>query len=231
MKTIGILGGLGPQATMDFERRVHHVAQRLIPQRGNRGYPPMVVYYHRRPPFVMSDDRTPVLPLQPDPDLLRAAQWLGTKADFLVITANGPHALQDQIEHAAGCQVLSMIAVTLQEAQRQGWHKVGVLGFSDPMVSIYTRPMRQFNLTYETIEAKLRVRLDEAIWALMEGRESAESTACAREAIATLRAKKVDGIILGCTEISLLLGKHADAPDLMNPAQVLAEAAVRYALA
>lgn len=173
----------------------------------------------------------PVLPLQPDPDLLRAAQWVGTEADFLVIIANGPHALQAQIEHAAGCEVLSMIAVTLQDAQRQGWHTVGVLGFRDPMVSLYTQPMRPFNLTYETIEANLRVRLDEAIWALMEGRERAESTACAQEAIAGLRAKQVDGIILGCTEIPLLLGKDADAPDLVNPAQVLAEAAVRYALA
>lgn len=173
----------------------------------------------------------PVLPLQPDPDLLRAAQWVGTEADFLVIIANGPHALQAQIEHAAGCEVLSMIAVTLQDAQRQGWHTVGGLGFRDPMVSLYTQPMRPFNLTYETIEANLRVRLDEAIWALMEGRERAESTACAQEAIAALRAKQVDGIILGCTEIPLLLGKDADAPDLVNPAQVLAEAAVRYALA
>ena len=178
----------------------------------------------------MSDDRTPVLPLQSNPDLLRAAQWLGTKADFLVITANGPHALQDQIEQAAGRHVLSMIAVTLQDAQRRGWHQVGALGFRDPMVSIYTRPMRQLNLTYEAIEATLRVRVDEAIWALMEGRESAESTACVQEVIATLRAKKVDGIILGCTEIPLLLGQDAYAPDLVNPAQVLAEAAVRHAL-
>ena len=48
MKTIGVLGGLGPQATMDFEARVHAVSRRLIPGRGNGGYPPMVVYYHRR---------------------------------------------------------------------------------------------------------------------------------------------------------------------------------------
>lgn len=45
MKTIGVLGGLGPQATMEFEVRVHRAAQRLIPQDGNQGYPPMVVYY------------------------------------------------------------------------------------------------------------------------------------------------------------------------------------------
>ena len=40
MKTFGVLGGLGPQATTDFEARVHHVAQRLIPQYLNTGYPP-----------------------------------------------------------------------------------------------------------------------------------------------------------------------------------------------
>jgi RNA polymerase sigma factor (sigma-70 family) len=55
VKTIGVLGGIGPQATMDFERRLHRVAQRLLPQRGNTGYPPMVVHYHRRPPFVMGE--------------------------------------------------------------------------------------------------------------------------------------------------------------------------------
>jgi len=49
VKTIGVLGGMGPQATMDFERRVHEVSQRLLPRSVNTGYPPMVVFYHRRP--------------------------------------------------------------------------------------------------------------------------------------------------------------------------------------
>jgi aspartate racemase len=229
LKTIGVLGGLGPQATMDFEARVHQVAQRLIPQCGNSNYPPMVVYYHRRPPFVMSaDGPQPMFPPQPDPDLLRAAQWLGTRADFLVITANGPHVLQDQIEQAAGRKVLSMIEVTLEDVRRRAWQRVGVLGFRD--VSVHARPLRGLNLAYETIGAGLRAKRDESISALMEGRESAESTATAREAIATLRARGVDGIILGCTEIPLLLGDYASEPDLVNPAQLLAEAAVKFSL-
>jgi aspartate/glutamate racemase len=41
MKTIGVLGGIGPQATMDFEQRLHQAPQRLIPRRGNSGYPPL----------------------------------------------------------------------------------------------------------------------------------------------------------------------------------------------
>ena len=50
MKTIGVLGGMGPQATMDFERRVHEVSQQLLPRSLNTGYPPMVVFYHCAPP-------------------------------------------------------------------------------------------------------------------------------------------------------------------------------------
>jgi aspartate racemase len=229
MQTIGVLGGLRPQATMDFEARVHQVAQRLILPRGNSGYSPMVVYYHRRPPFVMRADGTqPVLPLQLDPDLLQAAQWLGTRADFLVITANSPHVLQDQLAQAAGRPVLSMIEVTLAEIRQRGWQRIGVLGFRE--VSVYAEPLRRVHLTPETIGAGLHATLDASILALMEGRVSAESTATAREAVATLRARGVDGIILGCTEIPLLLGEDLGAPDLVNPAQLLAEAAVKCAL-
>ena len=46
MKTIGILGGLGPQATMDLEMHIHNISQQLIPKEKNSGYPPMVVQYY-----------------------------------------------------------------------------------------------------------------------------------------------------------------------------------------
>jgi aspartate racemase len=230
MKTIGILGGLGPQATMDFEVRLHAVAQRLIPQQGNSGHPPLIVYYHRRPPFVMQDERTPVFPLQADPDLLQAAQWLGTRVDFLVITANGPHIIQSQIEQASGRKVLSIIEATLAEVQRRGWRKIGVLGFGPPSVPVYIEPMSQLNLTAELITPELQDPLNIAVMRMQEGHATAEDTQAVREAVAYLRARQVDGIILGCTELPLLLGADADAPDLINPAQLMAEAAIRFAL-
>ncbi|HTO13042.1 MAG TPA: hypothetical protein VMQ51_15815 [Candidatus Binatia bacterium] len=43
MKTIGGLGGISAQATMDLEARVHRISQQLIPRDRTRGYPPMVV--------------------------------------------------------------------------------------------------------------------------------------------------------------------------------------------
>lgn len=227
MKTIGILGGISPQATMDFERRIHRVSQRLIPQHGNSGYPPLLVYYHRRPPVLTEDGINAIFPLQPDPDLLAAARWLGSKADFLVITANGAHVLQAAIEQASGLKVLSMSEQTLTEVKKRGWKRVGVLGFPSADVPVYTEPLGQMGLSYEVIGAELQTRLASDIIALMEGRATEDA---AMDAVTALRQKEVDGIILGCTEIPLLLGEKADRADLINPLELLAEAAVRAAL-
>jgi aspartate racemase len=229
MKTIGVLGGFGPQATMDFERRVHQVAQQLIPPHGNSGYPPMAVYYCRHPPVLLDANGRTQRPIQPDPRLLAAARTLGQLADFLVITSNGVHAMQPAIEEAARRPVLSMIEATMAEVARRGWRRVGVLAFQTSLV--YAQALEQRGLRWEDIDAGLQAPLDAAIMAVMEGRNGADSTEQARRAVMELRERGVDGIILGCTEIPLLLHAELDAPDLLNPTALLAEAAVRYAIA
>ena len=64
----------------------------------------------------------------------------------------------------------------------------------------------------------------------MEGRDGKDETDAARSAVAALRATRVDGVVLGCTEIPLLLGEDAEAEDLVSPLSLLAEAAVRFAI-
>ena len=228
MKTIGVLGGLGPQATMDFERRVHAVAQRLIAPRFNAGYPPMLVHYCRHAPMLVNDDGSPRLPLTPDPRLLEAAQRLGQVADFLVIPSNGAHVFQREVETAANRPLLSMIGATLAHVAQLGWTRVGVLGLGEPIV--YTRPLAERGIAFETIDGDTRAALDAAIFRTMEGRDSAADVAAARRAVADLRARSVDGVILGCTEIPLLLGDAPTDADLVNPTRLLAESAVQAAM-
>jgi aspartate racemase len=228
VKTIGVLGGVGPQATMDFEARLHLASQKRLPQRHNTGYPPLVVYYHRHPPVVMTAAGVPEVPFRADPRLLDAARRLGPLADFLVIPSNATHNFRADIERAAGREVLSIIDVTIAEVRRRGWRKVGVLGYGDPVV--YTRPLRELGVVCETIDTAARARLDDSIMGLIEGRTDAAVFAPAHDAVAMLRARGVDGIIPGCTEIPLLLGDSTNDIDLVNPAQLLAEAAVEQAM-
>ncbi|MGH7187531.1 MAG: hypothetical protein ACREIB_14785, partial [Pseudomonadota bacterium] len=97
MKTIGVIGGLGPQATMDFERRVHRIAQRMIQPRFNSGYPPMIVIYHRRPPVLLNEDNTPRRPITPDPGLLEAARAIGAAAGVIVGVVVGFYSIAEAI--------------------------------------------------------------------------------------------------------------------------------------
>ncbi len=228
MKTIGVIGGLGPQATMDFEARIHGVAQSIVPQRFNFGYPPMIVEYLRRPPFLLDEEGKPRIPWQPDPALIDAAKRLGASCDFLVITSNGTHLFQNKIEEASGLRVLSMVDLAIRDVQTRGWQRVGVLGFGDP--TVYVRPMTAMGIVHETIGGDIRDRLDKEIIAVWEGRDNKESSAVALYCVDALRKRGVDGVLLGCTELPLLLHERADATDLINPIQLLAEAAVREAI-
>jgi aspartate racemase len=229
MKTIGVLGGFGPQATMEFEQRVHQVAQQLIPPQRNGGYPPMVVHYSRHPPVLLDPAGQPYQPPQLDPRLSAAARALGQLADFLVITSNGIHLLQPALEQAADRPILSMVEATLAEVARRGWQRVGVLTYITPQV--YAQPLEERGLAWEGIDAELQLPLDTAIMAVMEGRADEWAGEQAQRAVAALRARGVDGIILGCTEIPFLMQGQLDAPDLLNPIALLAEAAVRHAIA
>src|SRR5262245_18969800 len=123
-----------------------------------------------------------------------------------------------------------MIDLALAEVARRGWQRAGVLGFHTAP-PVYTGPLRQRGIHCETIDAPVQARLDAAIQAVAEGREGPAEAGAARTSVATLRAARVDGVVLGCTEIPLLLGEEAEAKDLVSPLALLAETAVRLAIA
>jgi aspartate racemase len=226
MKRMGVLGGISAQATMDFEARVHDVSQRLIGQDWNRSYPPMVVYYHRGLPIRLGSDGRPLMPLELDPELLEAAARLGKLSDFVVVPCNSAHAGLPALVTATCCPVLSMVELAIEAVLRRRPRRAGVLGFG-AAPAFYLHPLRQAGIDCQTIDHASQSRLDAAIRAVMEGRAGKDERQAAVAALATLRAAGAEVILLGCTEIPLLVAQDDDGHDLINPAALLAEAAVR----
>ena len=136
MRTIGVLGGIGPQATVDFERRVHRVAQGLLPQHGNTGYPPLVTVYMRHAPVRVDAEALPVRPLELDPRLLDAARRLGEWAELIAIPSNTPHFFLEEIRRASGSTVVSMIDVTIDALRAGGTSVVGLVGLGIPQIYV-----------------------------------------------------------------------------------------------
>ena len=122
-----------------------------------------------------------------------------------------------------------MVDVTLEEIARRRWQRVGVLGFGGAP-GVYVEPLSERGVRWLAIDGALQERLDAAIRTLMEGRDGVLEHEVALASVDVLRGQRVDGIVLGCTEIPLLLGPKGEASDSISPAALLAEAAVRRAL-
>lgn len=183
MKTIGVIGGLGPQATMDFVARLHKVSQELIPQFVNRGYPPLHVFYFHHAPMILNPDGSTPDVLEPDPRLLELAKIIGQNTDFVVIPSNTPHFFQKQLEEASGRKILSIVDVTLEEVERRHLKKVGVLAIGDTLKHrLYQDRLDAVGIGWETISGELVEKLDASIWAVMEGKVDIELSKPAREA-------------------------------------------------
>jgi aspartate racemase len=121
-----------------------------------------------------------------------------------------------------------MVNLAVESVQRRGWKRCGVLGMGDP--TVYTERLSALGVQCETLPARTRERLDRAIIAVMEGRANKASASVTSEAVYQLFRRGVDGVVLGCTELPLLLGAAAEVSTLVNPAQLVAEAALRRAI-
>jgi aspartate racemase len=230
MKTIGILGGLGPQATIDFEQRLHRAAQQLIPQPASTAYPPLVSWFFREPPVLLPADGSTPAELPPvNPRLLEAARALGGHVDLLAIPSNGVHLWQSEIEAVAGKPVVSMVDAVIAEVQRRGCRHVGLVDFRPAAWGVYPPRLEQLGVSWVELPNRYRDNLAGVMRAVNAGRNGDADEAQLRLAISLLRARHADGIILACTEFPLALGGALE-PDLINPAELLAEAAVRAAI-
>ncbi len=228
MKTIGILGGFGPDATIELERRILEESRRRIPPALNGGYPPVVTFHLRHPPVRHEHGAPPAGPLRIDDRVLEAARRLGALADLLIIGANAPHLFADEIAAAAGCEVVSMVDVVVEEIRRRPVAPVGLLGLGVP--EAYVKRLDREGIATVVADPQARRDLDEGILRTLEGRTTDTHREAAREAVRSVRARGAQATVLGCTEIPILLATGAVAPDLIDPGPLVVRAAVARAI-
>lgn len=232
MRWIGVLGGFGQWATLDVLSRMFRYASERVPQYGNRGYPPMTVKMCNFAPMNLNPDGSYPDELTPNPALLGAARELGRVCDFLIIPSNTVHLFQKDIEAAAGKPVLSLVVLAAAEVVRRGCKRVGVTAIDITLQKgLFHKQLQALGVETIGLPKELSYRLDEeGIYKIQQGTPAEELEGVGQEAVEYLRNQGADAIILGCTEIPILLGPDVDAPDIINPSQLLAGAAIEKAM-
>ncbi len=230
MKTIGLIGGMSWESTVPYYRQI------------NEGVKDRLGGLHSAKLVLYSVDFHEIERLQHSGDWQAAGQVLGEAArsleragaDFLVLCTNTMHKVAASIEAAVEIPLLHIADATGAEIRRAGHSVVGLLGTRFTMEQAFYRDRLRDSYGLQVLvpgeedrQVVHRVIYDE----LCLGVTNAASRAEYRRIMSDLVSRGAQAIILGCTEISLLVGPQDASVPLFDTTAIHARAAVEEALA
>lgn len=230
LKTLGLIGGMSWESTSEYYRIINQgVRDRLGPKASARL-------------ALWSFDFAEIAALQAAGDwpaldalMIDASRRLeAAGAEALVICTNTMHKCAPAIEAASALPLIHIADPTAAALKAGGHTKVGLLGTAFTMEQAFYRARleEQHGLEVLIPGADDRAEVHRVIYEeLVAGRIEAASREAYRAVIARLVARGATAVILGCTEIMLLVGSEDSAVPLFDTTRLHAEAAVSAALA
>ena len=228
MKTIGLIGGMSWESTQTYYRLINqHVRDAL----GGLHSAKVVLY---------SVDFAEIEALQHQDDWQATAEILGAAgksveaagADFLVLCTNTMHKVAEPLEAAVSIPLLHIADATAQVLQQQGVGCVGLLGTRFTMEqAFYIERLQRHGIEVVVPTEPQRERVHSVIYQeLCLGVVKADAKADYLEIVASLAERGAQGVILGCTEIGLLIQQADTSVPLFDTTEIHAEQAVQRAL-
>ncbi|WKZ93383.1 aspartate/glutamate racemase family protein [Chimaeribacter arupi] len=230
MKTLGLIGGMSWESTVPYYRMIN---EQVKQQLGGLHSAQLVLY---------SVDFDRIEQLQRQGAWQEAGQLLGEAAaalrragaEVVVLCTNTMHKVADAIERIGGLPLLHIADATAQAVQQQGIRRVALLGTRFTMEQdFYTGRLTQ-QAGLEVIvpdeadrDTVHRIIYDELCLGILRD----ESRDAYRRIMQRLESRGAGGIILGCTEIALLVGAQDAQVPVFDTTALHAAAAARFALA
>jgi aspartate racemase len=230
MKKIGLIGGLGPEATIDYYRRIIDGFNSLDT---GFNYPDIIVY---------SVNLSKLMLWMKVGKYEEATDYLAEKieilkqagADFAVISANTPHLMFDQIKAKSGIPLISIVEATCNECISRGIKRAGLIGTVFTMeASFYTDVFKKHNIEVFVPDKTDRDLINQKLFKEIELGIFKDET---RKLFIGIIEKmvleqQIDSLILGCTEFPLLLTEkfYAGIP-MLNTTQIHVDAIIKYCI-
>jgi len=228
-KTIGLLGGMGPEATVDLFRRIVRATPATCDQEHLHILVDNDPSVPDRTEALLSDNLEPVVE-----KLTAMAQRLeAAGADFLIVPCNTAHYFLDRVRLTVSIPFLDMIEETVTSLCREhpAQRTVGLLATTGTLrTRLYPRRAEKVSLTVVEPPATDQPAVMAAIHSVKSRGANADAASVFARVAAGLVAAGAQAVIAGCTEIPLALDATSVSVPLVNPAEELAQAAVRMAL-
>ncbi|MGO2147262.1 aspartate/glutamate racemase family protein [Halomonas sp.] len=229
MQTIGVLGGMSWESTQSYYRALNEGVKRAL---GG---------LHSAKIAMVSVDFAEIEALQKQGDWETAGKILAEAAynieragaDFLLLATNTMHKVAPAIEHAISIPLLHIADATAEQLRKDGITRVGLLGTRFTMEQdFYKARLRDtFGIEVVVPEEEQREMVHRIIFdELCQGKISDDSREHYLKVIASLHQQGAQAVILGCTEIALLVEQAHTAVPLYDTTALHASGAVERAL-
>ena len=230
VRVVGVLGGMGPAATIDFAAKVLRHSQAARGP-GSVEQDDVRLLIDSNP--AVPDRNAAVAGSGPSPgpmlaDMARGLVRIG--ADFLVMPCNAAHAFADDIRAAAPIPFVSLIDEAAAAVLATGACQVGILAVAaTAQARLYERALEPLGIACVVPSGALRERFMDAVWRIKRG-DTGEAAGAAMRAVAeALLEEGAELIVAACTEVPLVLAPGDLPVAMLDTTDILARRTVDYA--
>jgi aspartate racemase len=224
-KRIGIIGGISHESTIKY---YEFILKKYFAKIGDYHYPEVVI---------LSLDLAKLVGFEERGDINGYIRYLteGIKslekagAEFIVVAANSPHAVFDILQKKASVPLLSIVEITALEAKRLKMKKLLLIGIKHTMQSPFYRDVfAKHGMEVITPSEKEQEEINKIIF--KEFVLGIYKNTTRKKLFDVINSYDVDGVILGCTELSLAIHQEDTKIKLLNTLELHALAALDYSL-
>lgn len=228
MKTVGIIGGLGPETTSEFYLEL--IFSCYEKNKNNR--PPILIWNVPLPYQIEEDLITKAIGEERYiPYLVDAAQRLEKcGADFLAMPCNSLHIFIENIRKSVNIPVLSIIEETAKFLKKQNVTEVGILATTTMIKSkLYENQLTEIGIKQIIPDDYQQAKIGKMINNLVLNRHGNKDKKELLEVIHSFTKKNIKTVILACTDLQLLIPHH-DIIKIYDTMKIFADATVEHIL-
>lgn len=215
--TLGVLGGMGPDATINF---LSEVISRT-PTTSDQDHIEMIIHNDPKIPdrneAILGDGDSPLPRLRRNLEKLVVAG-----SDLIAIPCNTAHFYYDQLNSCADVDILHIVEECRKEVQSRGFHKVGLLSTETVMeIGLYRNEFKTVSI--DIVHPNNKEYLMESIYSLKEGNRN-KAQCLLDSVVSDLETKGVEALLVGCSDLSVL--KTNTRIPVFDPTTILAKSCI-----
>ncbi len=219
MKKAGIIGGLGPASTLDYYQDIISGYRKIMK---TNEYPSLVIDSVNMTEvlsYVAENKREQLVSF-----LMKSVKYLtAAGADFAVMASNTPHIVFEELKKLSPIPLISIVEATCKHAKSLGCKKVVVLGTLYTMKNgLYVKPLKNSGIEAFVPESEEQMVIQNIIFPNLEDgivlpEEKEKMIGIAAKLIKNHNA---DGLVLGCTELPLMIKPEDMDINILNTTQI-----------